>query len=291
LRARALHWTSALDFGRRRSYLNGAIATLIQRIFPVPPASPAPIPAAQFFASFDGTRLAWRELGEGRPVVLLHGFFSDARTNWLRYGHAAAIAGAGFRAIMPDLRAHGDSAKPHDAASYPPDALARDGAALVAHLGLGDYDLAGYSLGARTVVRMLAGGAAPRRAILSGMGFEGITGASARTGFFRRVLTATIEFERGSAEWAATGFLKATKGDSAALVRILDTFVDTTETELAAIIQPTLVLCGAEDRDNGSAQRLAEVLPNAHYEQVPGNHMNAVTKPELGAAMARFLAA
>ena len=45
------------------------------------------------FTAADGTDLAWHELGEGRPVVLLHGLFSDAWTNWLRYGHAAAIVG------------------------------------------------------------------------------------------------------------------------------------------------------------------------------------------------------
>ena len=35
----------------------------------------------EYFESWDGQRLAWREMGEGRPAVLLHGFFSDARTN------------------------------------------------------------------------------------------------------------------------------------------------------------------------------------------------------------------
>ncbi|MEP7005723.1 MAG: alpha/beta fold hydrolase, partial [Sphingomonas bacterium] len=68
-------------------------------------------PETRFFESFDGMRLAWREMGEGRPVLMLHGFFSDAFTNWIRYGHAAAIATRGFRVIMPDLRAHGESAK------------------------------------------------------------------------------------------------------------------------------------------------------------------------------------
>ena len=65
-------------------------------------------------ASFDGTELAIRRLGEGRPVVMLHGLFSSAEMNWIRFGHAARVAEAGFEAIMPDLRAHGDSGKPHD---------------------------------------------------------------------------------------------------------------------------------------------------------------------------------
>ena len=63
------------------------------------------------FTAADGVDLAWHELGEGRPLVLLHGLFSDADTNWLKFGHAAAIAAAGFRVIMPDLRAHGESAQ------------------------------------------------------------------------------------------------------------------------------------------------------------------------------------
>lgn len=180
----------------------------------------------QFFESFDGTRLAWRELGEGRPVVLIHGFFSNATINWIKYGHAAKIAAAGFRVIMPDLRAHGDSAKPHDAASYPPDVLMRDGFALIEHLGLSNYDLAGYSLGGRTTMRMLANGATPRRAVLSGMGLEGILHTSGRGHYFHNVLTNLGSFARGSSEWLTEAFLKTTGGDPVALLRILDTFVE-----------------------------------------------------------------
>src|SRR3954462_1904963 len=111
------------------------------------------------FTASDGAELVWHEIGEGRAVVLLHGLFSNAETNWIRFGHAAAIAARGFRVIMPDLRAHGDSGKPHDAAAYPPDILVQDGLALIARLGLTDYDLGGYSLGARTSVRMVIKGA------------------------------------------------------------------------------------------------------------------------------------
>ena len=40
--------------------------------------------------------------------------------NWIKFGHAARIAAAGFRVIMPDLRAHGLSGRPHDPEYYPP---------------------------------------------------------------------------------------------------------------------------------------------------------------------------
>jgi pimeloyl-ACP methyl ester carboxylesterase len=242
------------------------------------------------FTAADGTPLAWHELGEGRPVLLLHGLFSDAFTNWIRYGHAAAIAAKGFRVIMPDLRAHGQSGKPHDPAFYPRDILARDGLALVAHLGLGDYDLGGYSLGARTVVRMVVNGAAPRRLIVSGMGLQGLHSTGQRADHFKAILTGLGTHERGSPEWMAEAFLKTTGGDPQALLPLLDAFVDTSEAEIAEIAIPTLVVSGEEDSDNGSAEALAALLPNGDYVAVPGGHMSAVIKPELGLAMADFLA-
>ena len=245
----------------------------------------------RFFNGFDGARLAYRELGEGQPVLLLHGYMSDARTNWVRYGHAEAIASQGFRVILPDLRGHGESDKPHDPAAYPPDALAMDGHALIEQLGLTDYDLGGYSLGARTLSRMLATGAAPRRVIYSGMGLEGLTTTNRRGGHFRNILTNLGKHERGSPEWLAEGFLRTTGGDPQALLLVIDTFADTPEEVLRAMDRPALVVAGVDDGDNGSAPALAEVLPNGRYVEVPGNHMSAVVKPELGQAMSEFLAA
>ncbi len=241
------------------------------------------------FQGRDGTLLAYRETGRGRPLVLIHGYFSNAVVNWVRYGHVSTIAARGYRVIMPDLRGHGDSAKPHDAAAYPPDVLTDDGLALIEQLGLIDYDLGGYSLGARTTIRMLVRGATPRRAIAAGMGLEGIVHTGARGAYFRRILTQLGTFERGSSEWMVEAFLKTVAGDPVALLHVLDTFVDTPSEMLARIETPTLVAAGAQDGDNGSAEALAAALPQGRYAVVPGNHMSAVTRPELGAAIADFL--
>jgi pimeloyl-ACP methyl ester carboxylesterase len=228
-------------------------------------------------------------MGEGRPVVLIHGYFSTAEVNWIKYGHAEKLAARGFRVIMPDLRAHGASAAPHDEASYPPDVLARDGFELIAHLGLEDYDLGGYSLGARTSARMVILGARPRRLVIAGMGLRGMLETGRRSAHFRKVLTGMGTHPRGSDEWMAEAFLKTTGGDPQALLPLLGSFVDSTEAELRTIAMATLVLSGAEDQDNGPAEDLAEVLPDARFVEVPGNHMNAVTKPDLGQAIADFL--
>src|SRR5690606_15791199 len=115
-------------------------------------------------------------LGEGRPVLLLHGLFSNARTNWIKFGHAQRLADAGFAAIMPDLRAHGESAAPHDPAAYPANVLVNDVQVLAEALGLTEFDLVGFSLGARTAAAAVIAGLRPRRLVLAGMGLDGLAG-------------------------------------------------------------------------------------------------------------------
>jgi pimeloyl-ACP methyl ester carboxylesterase len=243
------------------------------------------------FASFDGARIAWTEIGEGRPLVLLHGLFSSADMNWIRFGTAATIAAAGFRVILPDLRAHGGSAAPHDAAAYPADVLALDAEALVAHLGLTDFDLGGYSLGARTNVRLLARGMRPRRAVLGGMGLEGIVQSGKRADWFLHVIANADSFERGSEGWFAAQFMKTNKIDGEAVAHVLRAQQVTPRPTLETLATPTLVVCGKDDQDNGSAPDLAGVLPAATYVEIPGNHMSAVTMPGFGTAIATYLTA
>lgn len=241
------------------------------------------------FASFDAVNLKIHEMGVGAPVVLLHGLFSNADTNWIKFGHAAALADAGFRVIMPDLRAHGQSAAPQDQAAYPDDVLVRDVAALLEHLALDDYDLGGFSLGARTTAKLLATGTRPRRAILAGMGLEGLSGWARRQDFFLKAIEMRDTAKRGDPHWLAIQFMKSQKIDPIAAGHLLRTFSDLDETEIAQIATETLVLCGSEDRDNGSPEKLAGLLPHAQFTEIPGTHMSSVTKPELGQAMVEFL--
>ena len=59
--------------------------------------------------------------------------------------------------------------------------------------------------------------------------------------------------------------------------------------ELQRATMPTLVVCGEQDRDNSSAQELADMLLEATYVEVPGTPMSSVTKPDLGEAFAEWL--
>lgn len=243
------------------------------------------------FAARDGCTLVWRETGDGAPVILLHGLFSSAEVNWIKFGHARRIADDGFRVIMPDLRAHGDSAAPHEASHYPPDVLVQDAEDLVAHLSLTEFDLGGFSLGSRTSVRAVIAGMMPRRLILGGMGLAGLAGWKRRGDFFQRAIAGYDTAKRGDDIWMAVQFMKTMKVDRVAASHLLNSFTDTGPDALSALTMPTLVVCGDQDQDNGSADELADVLPDAHRATIPGTHMSSVTEAAMGEAIATFLTA
>jgi pimeloyl-ACP methyl ester carboxylesterase len=243
-----------------------------------------------YWSASDGIELAFHELGAGRPVVLLHGLFSDANMNWIKFGHAERIAAEGFRVIMPDLRAHGLSGKPHEPEYYPRGILARDLRELIAHLGLAEFDLGGFSLGARTTVEGVGEGLRPRRAILGGAGLEGLRHWERRKNFFLEAIEMIDSVPRGDPHWLSIQFMKSQKIDRVSAALLLESFADAFMDWLKAFTMPTLVVCGSEDDDNGSAGELAGILPNAEFREVPGTHMSSVTKPELGEAIASFLA-
>ena len=250
-------------------------------------------PVLHHWTAFDGEQLAWHELGEGRAVILLHGLFSSADMNWIKFGHAERIAREGFRVIMPDLRAHGESSASHDPNHYPQGILVRDLQELVAHLGLTDFDLGGFSLGSRVTIEGVIAGLRPRRTILGGTGIDVLTNWKRRCTFFLEAIEGFDTTPRGDPHWLAIQFMRTMKIDRKAAALLLQSMTDQEDTDafVTAFTMPTLVVCGSEDQDNGSAAALAEMLPNAEFAEIPGTHMSSVTKPELGEAIARFLAA
>lgn len=150
----------------------------------------------------DGTRLGYRDLGAGLPLVLfpgddLPGDSSGADgTGWPR--HAEALVARGHRVILPDLRAPG-----------PVDVLAADGLALLAHLALTRYDLGGHRLGAQVVVQMIARGALPDRVVLVGEGI-GTTPREEPRWARTPVLVLTAADEKGPVPDEATAGLHLT---------------------------------------------------------------------------------
>jgi pimeloyl-ACP methyl ester carboxylesterase len=243
-----------------------------------------------FISAADGTSIAVHRIGAGRPVLLLHGLFSSAQMNWIRFGNAALLADNGFECVMPDWRVHGDSDAPTDPALYSPGVLVRDALHIVEVLGLEDYDLVGFSLGARTATSAVIAGLAPRRLVLGGMGIEGLSNWQKRSAFFVDMIDRFDSIERGDPAFLAKSFMKQQGIDPVAARLLLTRGVEDIALEdLARITMPTLVLIGDEDRDNGSPERLRDALPDATMAVIPGNHMGSVTKPDMGRAILNFL--
>jgi pimeloyl-ACP methyl ester carboxylesterase len=99
----------------------------------------------------DGTMLYHTDWGEGRPVVLIHGWplsgdtFDDL---------GIALAERGFRAIIPDRRGFGRSDQPWNGHDY--DTYADDIAAVLEHCGIAEpVSLVGFSMGGGEVARFL----------------------------------------------------------------------------------------------------------------------------------------
>jgi len=240
--------------------------------------------------SFDGTELAVHRVGSGRPLVLLHGLFSSADMNWIKWGHADRFAEAGYEAIMLDFRVHGASSSPRDASAYPAGVLVRDVAALIDHLALDDYDLAGFSLGARTALHAVSTQVlSPRKLVVAGMGVSGLAEWQKRSAFFKRVIDEFDTIERGDPAYYSRQFLKSQGVDRVAARLLLDAMGDMDLDLLSNITMPVLVVCGENDQDNGSASELADLLPHAIYREIPGAHLDSATKPELGTEMLAFL--
>ena len=247
--------------------------------------------AVHRFRSRDGVELAWREIGDGQPAVLLHGLMGSG-TLMADSRLALVLADRGYRVILPDLRGHGDSGRPHDPACYPPDVLADDGLALIDHLGLVDYHLGGYSLGAKLVLRLLARGARPTRAVAAGQGLDALDAETDRTDGYRRLLAAMANgdaFEPGSREEGFAGWITQTGADPRAIGLLLDSFVATPQDTLRQVPTPTLVVVGDGDSRGASAGELTALLPNGQLVVVPGDHGTALDAPEFTAAVLDFL--
>src|SRR6267142_1391487 len=125
----------------------------------------------------DDVEIAFLDEGAGEPVVLVHGFASNAAVNWVHPGWVATLTKAGRRAIALDNRGHGASTKLYDPAAYHSAVMAEDVRALLDHLGLPRADVMGYSMGARIAAFLaLAHPARVRSVVFGGLGSHLVSG-------------------------------------------------------------------------------------------------------------------
>ncbi len=247
------------------------------------------------FFQNDGLRLAYVDEGaaDAPAIVLVHGFASTARVNWIDPGWLRTLNGAGYRVLALDHRGHGASDKPHDPAFYPPEKMAGDVRALMRHCDVERAALFGYSMGARVCAFAALETPEPFPALVfGGLGDGLVRGVGDWDPIAAALLApslADVTDERGRMFRA---FADRTGSDRRALAACIQTSRrEPSAAQIGRIPQPTLIGVGTRDEIAGSAEALAALMPNATaFAIADRDHMTAVGDRTFKAAVLRFLA-
>jgi pimeloyl-ACP methyl ester carboxylesterase len=227
----------------------------------------------------DGVELAYLDEGEGDPVVLVHGFASNAAVNWVNPGWISTLTKVGRRAIALDLRGHGASTKLHEAAAYHSATMAEDVRALMDHLGIARADVMGYSMGARiTAFLALAHPARVRSAVFGGLGIHLVDGTGLPQSIADALEASSLADVRDPQGRTFRAFAEQTKSDLTALAACIRGSRQTlSRAAVATVAAPVLVAVGTKDDVAGSAAELAALLPRGRALDIPGrDHMLSV---------------
>jgi pimeloyl-ACP methyl ester carboxylesterase len=241
----------------------------------------------------DGVRLHYEVHGpeRGVPLVVVHGFASDYRLNWVGTRWQEALTGAGFRVFGLDCRGHGNSDKPHERAAYSIEIMAGDVARLLDHVDVPAAGYLGYSMGARIGLQVVLDFPnRVRRAVLGGIGTAGaIESADAIAQAFLRGEPTEDPVAQTFYRFASSRPINDMKA-LAACISGLQPVRD--KAQLAAIKTPTLILVGDRDDIARHAPELVELIPSSRLVTIAGrDHMGAVPAKEFKEAAIEFLSA
>ncbi|HEY1746751.1 MAG TPA: alpha/beta fold hydrolase [Xanthobacteraceae bacterium] len=240
----------------------------------------------------DDVEIAFRDEGEGPPVVLVHGFASNKDVNWAYTSWITALTAAGRRVIALDNRGHGASRKLYDPAAYHSAIMADDVRALLDHLQLAHADVLGYSLGARIAAFLaLAHPGRVRSAVFGGLGMGLVDGLNDTDKIARALEAPTLADVSEPGGHMYRAFAEKTHSDLRALSACIRGARQTMSREdVARIAVPVLVAVGENDQVAGSPEGLAVLIPGAQAFRIPGrDHMLAVGDRRFKEAVWSFL--
>ncbi|MBD1261184.1 alpha/beta hydrolase [Maribacter polysiphoniae] len=236
------------------------------------------------FTSFDGTTLVFTDEGEGKPVLLIHGFI-NTRKSWEQTVLKKDLLAKGYRVIIPDLRGNGDSDKPQDDKAYSNDAEVRDLMLLIDHLKITKYKAVGYSRGSIVLAKLLTQDKRVKKAVLGGMGIDfTLPDWNRRMMFAAAFAGDTNEFTQGAVDYA-----RSIHADLHSLHLQQKYQPVASLKELAAIRKKVLVIAGDKDVDNGDPRELQRAIPKAKLKIVGGDHNGTYKTSDFSKAVLTFL--
>jgi pimeloyl-ACP methyl ester carboxylesterase len=243
----------------------------------------------------DGVRVAyhdWNAGADGPPIVLQHGFTVSSVSTWFLTGIVDALTRHGRRVIAIDARGHGETDKPHDSAFYGGVRLARDLIGVLDSLNVESYDLVGYSMGAMIAVHAAARDVRVRRLVLSGNGAYLLERAKTDAAFLSVEIAEALEADDPARITDTAGawlrkVADASQADRLALAALARSLFERLPVD--AVRVPTLVLVGDADPFAWGAERLANAIPGARLELVPGDHISTVHNVHYARSVLAFL--
>lgn len=227
----------------------------------------------------DGVRIAFIDEGVGAPILLIHGFASSVRFNWIEPGWVSLLTRNGLRVIALDNRGHGESEKLYDEAAYGAPLMAEDARRLLDHLAIEQADVMGYSMGARiTAFLALAHPARVRSAVFGGLGGNMLRPMQGTDGIAEALEAAGVDDVTNAHARTFRVFADRTGSDRKALAACIRSAREPLTADVVARITcPVLVATGTEDVVGGSAEELAAAIPGAEALPIPRrDHMLAV---------------
>jgi len=227
----------------------------------------------------DGIHLAFIDEGAGEPVLLIHGFASSVRHNWLEPGWVSFLVRHGYRVIAFDNRGHGASDKLYDRALYGARLMAGDARRLLDHLGIARADVMGYSMGARiTAFLALSHPDRVRSAIFGGLGANMVRPMAGTGPIAAALEAASIDEVKNATARTFRAFAERTGSDLKALAACIRASREAiTKDMVGSLSCPVLVAAGTEDVIGGQAGELAALIPGAQALPIPRrDHMLAV---------------
>jgi len=265
---------------------------------------------ARQFQTARGGRLTWYETGQGRPLVLLHGWAMSAAA----FNELAGLLAVNFRVLVPDLPGHGEStpAEQHDLAGV--SALLTE---WLTSLGVESCALVGWSLGGMLSLQIVNDGIFPvQRLALIGSTPKFTIGDDWPYGLPATQVRAMArnlqrQFEATLAEFFALTFagetisidrLRAIRNfavrasslpDQDAAFALLNKLAEQDQRDLLPGIQvPALVLHGELDRISpvGAGRAMADCLPLGEFVSLAGiGHAPFFSKPhDIAARLSDF---
>jgi pimeloyl-ACP methyl ester carboxylesterase len=240
-----------------------------------------------------GVPIQYEVVGEGQPIVLVHGYSSSFDGNWRTTGWVDFLTAQGRQVIGLDCRGHGMSGKPRAPAAYAGNQMPDDVVAVLDAIGLDQVDIMGYSMGGWITLNLVSRHSGRfRSAAVGGAGLRTAAADPVR----RAAIAAAMETNdpstiadpvalrmRAFAERRGNDLLAL-----AALQRSERAQVD--ESALRSLRLPLLAVVGARDEALASARVLVGTVPGAELLVLPGHdHLSAVPDQGYKDAVAAFL--